>query len=76
MSRFAYDYYLIDLPGDMYDDMPTDEWLDKMGDHAIDEARERATLYCMPAEWRTTLVEGEQGDFSVVVKVCRKRARR
>ena len=76
MSRCVYDYYVIELPGDMYDDLPKDEWLERMEDHAIDEARDRALLYCIPAEWRVELLEGEQGDFLVMFKVRRKRNRR
>lgn len=75
MSRFVYDYYTIELPGDMFGDLPKTEWLDRMANHAIDEARERATLYVIPAEWKVDLVEGEQGDFNIVMKVRRKRCK-
>ncbi len=61
------DYYVIDVPGDLSDDM------DVILDQAITEAREKARLYCMPAEWTATRISGEIGDNSIMVRVRRKR---
>ena len=66
-----YDYYEIDLPGDLEPD--DDEWLERMGSHAIDEARERATLYVLPAEWTAELTDGDANTYHVTFKVRRKR---
>lgn len=72
--KYIYDYYVIDLPGDLVD--PEDkEWKKLMGEYAITEARERAKLYCIPALWTAELKKGEPGDFTVYFKVCRKRNR-
>lgn len=71
MSRkYQYDYYTVEVPGDLADT------LQELGDHAINEARGRARLYCMPAHWEATHVSGEVGDFTVTFRVCRKRNRR
>lgn len=64
---FVYDYYTIEVPGDIY---PTLKWL---GEVAIDEAKERARLYCIPCEWTATHVRGKPGDAYVVFQVRRKR---
>ena len=62
-----YDYYSVDVPGDCADDIAT------LAGYAINEARERARLYCVPAEWSAQLVCGELGDFNVRFRVRRKR---
>ena len=72
MAKFTYDYYTIHVPGDMF---VGERALESTADVAIDEARERARLYCIPAEWTATLVSGELGDWEMVFKVRRKRMR-
>jgi hypothetical protein len=64
-----YDYYIIDVPGDCADT------IEELADIAILEARERAKLYCMPCDWRATVIEGEVGCFNVRFKVRRRRNR-
>ena len=64
-----YDYYNIEVPGDCADS------IEELGDIAIDEARDRARLYCMPALWTAVLIAGEIGDWTVTFRVCRKRYR-
>ena len=65
MSR-KYDYYTINLPGDLFTTQQEFE------DYAIDVARENARLYCIPCEWRARMVEPETiGDYEVTVKVTR-----
>jgi len=68
----VYDYYTVAIPGDVFD---CEDALERLADLAIDEARERARLYCIPAEWRATLLSGEVGDWEVKFRVCRKRFR-
>lgn len=71
--QFQYDYYEINLPGDLFDSSDTEAFASQ----AIDEARERAKLYCIPATWTATLIRGTLGEsFEVTYKVCRKRSRR
>ena len=70
MSRFVYDYYEVSLPGDIFDG---EDALERLANLAIDEARERAKLYCIPAEWTAERISGEVGDFEVTFKVRRKR---
>jgi hypothetical protein len=65
--RFVYDYYLVDLPGDL------DITYRQMSDHAIYEARERTRLYCTPAVWSAVRIRGQFGDNTITFKVCRKR---
>ena len=62
-----YDYYMIDVPGDC------DDSLEGLARIAIDEARERARLYCLPALWTAVRVVGDVGDLVVRFRVCRKR---
>jgi len=53
MRKLKYHYYVVEVPTEAFD---TDE---ARGHAAIDEARERAHLYCMPANWSATkLSEG------------------
>lgn len=68
-SKYRYDYYQIDIPGDLSDN------LEDLANQAIVEAREKAKLYCMPALWTAQHVSGEVGDFNVTFRVCRKRNR-
>ena len=68
-SAFRYDYYTVDIPGDCADDMAT------LADYAINEARERATIYAMPALWTARRVSGDVGDFNVQFRVRRMRNR-
>lgn len=78
MSRqFTYDYYEISIPGDVCDGgtMTDEESLEYMADMAINEARENAKLYCIPAEWTAERISGELGDWEVIFKVRRKRFR-
>lgn len=67
MSQFTYDYYSIGVPGDCADTV------EALAEIAINEARERARLYVMPATWSAELESGELGDFEVYFKVRRKR---
>jgi hypothetical protein len=61
------DYYTVTVPGDLADTV-TD-----LAVAAINEARERTRLYCIPAEWTATLIAGEPGDFEVTFRVVRRR---
>jgi hypothetical protein len=55
------------VPGDCADDIAT------LADYAINEARERARLYAVPAEWSARVVSGDIGDFNVKFRVRRMR---
>jgi hypothetical protein len=70
MRRYQYDYYTVDVPGDCADS------LEDLASIAIDECRERARLYCLPALWTATRVVGDVGDWTVRFRVCRKRNKR
>ena len=63
----CYDYYTIDVPGDCADT------IEELGGIAINEARERARLYCIPALWTARLISGAVGDWEVTFRVSRKR---
>lgn len=63
------DYYTVDIPGDLSDS------LEALAEQAITEARERARIWAIPAEWTATRVSGDVGDFNVRFRVCRKRNR-
>lgn len=65
--QFAYDYYTINVPGDLADN------LEDLGSHAIYAAKMQSKLYVIPAEWTAERVSGEVGDFEVEFKVRRKR---
>jgi hypothetical protein len=69
-SRFVRNYYTVNVPGDAFGT------LEEVTDYAINEARERAKLYCIPCEWTARVVSGELGDFEIEVRVCRKRNRK
>lgn len=65
------DNYTVTVPGDVYG---TDsDALERLSDLAINEARERARIYAIPAQWSAKLVAGEVGDFEVTFRVTRKR---
>ncbi len=66
---FIRNYYRVAVPGDL------DDNIESLGQHAIDEARERARLHCMPCNWRATRIKGNVGDFEVIFRVCRTRRR-
>ena len=66
----SYDYYTIDVPGDCADT------IEELAGIAIDEARDRARLYCLPALWTATRIVGDVGDWTVRFRVCRKRHKR
>jgi len=79
----VYDYYEVSLPGDLEEldeenmrqaarSGQLDEYIERMANHAIDEARERSPLYCMPCEWRATLLSSLPS-ATVKFRVCRKR---
>ena len=70
MRRYKYDYYTVDVPGDCADSVA------ELGSIAIDECRERARLYCIPALWTALRIAGVVGDWTVRFRVCRKRIRR
>jgi hypothetical protein len=61
------DYYTIAVPGDAF------ATLEEVKDQAINEARERAKLWCVPCEWSATVVRGEIGDSEITVRVRRRR---
>lgn len=63
------DYYDVDVPGDLADDLGT------LAEQAITEARERARIWAIPAEWTASRVSGDVGDSNVRFRVCRKRNR-
>jgi len=63
----CYDYYDVEVPGDCADS------IEELASIAIDEARERARLYCIPALWTARLIAGVVGDWTVYFRVCRKR---
>lgn len=69
-KRLTRDYYLVDVPGDAADTF------DALGDIAINEARERARIYAIPANWTATRISGDIGDFVVRFRVCRIRHRK
>ncbi|MGW8177779.1 MAG: hypothetical protein ACWGQW_03180 [bacterium] len=53
------DYYTVKLPIDMVESEPesfSDEDKEYLCDLAINEARERARLYCIPATWVAEVV--------------------
>ena len=62
-----YDYYDVSVPGDCADS------IEELGQIAINEAADRARLYCLPALWTATRVVGDVGDWTVKFRVCRKR---
>lgn len=64
------DYYEVKLPTDLSDS------LDDLSSMAINEAKERARLYCVPAEWSAKLIAGEVGEGEVSFRVCRLRNKR
>ena len=83
--KLVYDYYKVALPGDLEQldgDMKKaartgqlDEYIKSMGHHAIREAEERSRLYCVPCEWRATLLS-KLPSGTVVFRVCRTRRRK
>lgn len=64
------DRYRVAVPGDASDTL---EYLARL---AIDKARERTRLYCIPAEWRAKHISGEPGDWEVAFLVTRRRNKR
>lgn len=70
MRRFQYDYYTCDVPGDCADSV------EELASLAINECRDRARLYCLPALWAAVRVAGDVGDWTVRFRVCRKRNKR
>jgi len=58
-------HYKVAVPGDCA------ETLRELGEIAINEARERARLYCMPATWIARRVKGNVGDWNVTFNVYR-----
>lgn len=68
--RTTRDYYTISVPGDCADSMQ------ELGSIAINEARERAKLYCMPATWEAKHISGQLGDWEVSFRVVRTRVKR
>jgi hypothetical protein len=68
------DYYEVRVPTDLEDKADA---MDRLADAAIDEARERAKLYCMPAEWTADFLREEWGpEYGATVAVFRVRRRR
>ncbi len=68
------DYYKVTLPSDLIQE--PDQWLEQMSDLAINEARESARLYCIPAMWDATLIEGGPDTWECTFRVRRRRAKR
>jgi flavin-binding protein dodecin len=66
--RTVRDYYRISIPGDFGTET-------EICEQAVTEARERARLYVMPAEWAARIVSGTVGDYEVTVLVTRRRYR-
>lgn len=64
-----YNYYDISLPTDLEDD--NDEWLARMGNRAIYQAREQTRLHTVPCDWTVTLVK--KGGFESKFRVRRRR---
>lgn len=54
------DWFRLDLPADLMDDMPDAE------SFAIYQAREQASTWCVPADWK---VESHDGDEWIVSRV-------
>jgi hypothetical protein len=72
-SNYVRDYYKVAVPGDVFDELNAGTLLAEL---AINEARDRAKLYCVPALWTAKLISGEVGDYEIVFQVVRKRNRR
>lgn len=73
-SKFVYDYYEVEIPGDVFDG---EDSLEQLASLAIDEAREKTKLYCTPCVWTSEKVSGEVGSSGdVTFRVRRKRLRR
>jgi uncharacterized protein GlcG (DUF336 family) len=53
VSQYCYDYYHIDVPSDYSEDP------EERAETAINEARERARLYCIPCTWTIIDDDGE-----------------
>ncbi len=68
-KKYVYDYYEISIPGDAF------ETMEDACDCAINEARDRARLYCMPCMWSAWPIRGEIGSWEIIFKVSRKRNR-
>lgn len=66
-KKYQYDYYQIVLPSDLADS------IHDLSNHAINEARENARLYCVPCEWESKLIRGNLDSFEVTFQVRRKR---
>jgi len=75
MSKYRYDYYEVQVPGDAWQGVPPEEQRESICQAAITEAGERAKLYAMPCNWTARITKGEVGDYLVTVKVVRKRHR-
>ena len=61
------DRYNVSVPGDL------DDSIERLGHYAIEEAKSRTRLFCIPATWIATHLDGELGDFSVAFLVKRYR---
>jgi len=70
MKSLVRDYYTVSLPGDVFDS------LEDLSSLAINEAKEKARLYCVPAIWTVKVLAGEVGDHQVSFRVCRVRNKR
>lgn len=62
-----YDYYIITLPGDMFEN--TNDFLRA----AIEEAEAKTKLWVTPCVWTAQIIEGKIGDWEIKIKVRRKR---
>lgn len=70
MKSLVRDYYTVSLPGDVFDS------LEDLSSLAINEAKEKVRLYCVPAIWTVKVLAGEVGDHEVSFRVCRVRNKR
>lgn len=62
--------YGVVLPGDL--EPPGPDYWDRMADHAIDQAREDAEDYCIPANWWAEHHQGTPDSWEVTFIVYRE----
>ena len=67
-KRFTYDVYFVDVPKDVT------ESLEEAKQIAVNEAQDRARLWCSPCEWYASLLGHGFGLWSF--RVTRKRMRK
>jgi hypothetical protein len=67
MPKLKTDRYTVRVSGEAFDTIAA------VLDAAINEARERAKIFAIPATWGATVVSGKLGDWEIIVRVTRKR---